>query len=349
MESLGDALRRIGPKSPRQEPLELLVQLEPTSLLEERLQQLRQRLGAALMYFAEDDSEPSEPPRRIRDLDDKIQHLVDRVKLGRRRDLLELAFGCWCLGLGGRGVVALADARYGAVHIEGDQVIGFREYCECPVGVEAKAEITRLFDLGRRQLEAQRQARLWRRVPVELRDVSLESFPTDVPEQWHALSVVRDWLALKSPWLLLWGPPGRMKSGLAVAVARETGAVWSFVPVPDLLYDLRATFDREQRTRDVTRESEVLGSVYDVELLILDDLGKQKATDWADEVIYQVIAHRDSDGRRTIITSNKGPGAIEAHLGESGPAIMSRILGRTAGKTFALEMGGPDMRTERYL
>jgi DNA replication protein DnaC len=344
-----DALRRIWPNTPRQEPLELLVGLEPTSVLEERLQQTRERLGAVLMHFAEDEIQPEAPPRRIRDLDEQIRHIVNQVKLGRRRDLLELAFGCWCLGLGGRGVVALADAHYGAVHIEGDQVIGFREYCQCPVGLAAKAESMRLFDLGRRQLEAQRQARLWRRVPVELRDVSLESFPTDVPEQWHALTVVRDWLPLKSPWLLLWGSPGRMKSGLAVAAARETGAVWSFVPVPDLLYDLRATFDREQRSRDVMREAEVLGSVYDVELLILDDLGKQKATDWADEVIYQVIAHRDSDGRRTIITSNKGPGAIEAHLGDSGPAIMSRILGRTAGKTFALEMGGPDMRTERYL
>jgi len=345
MQTLGEALARVRPqRADHPEDLERLVTLEPTVILERRLAIARQQLGAELARLDPELEldQAARPPQAIRRADDRVARALADVKLGRRRDLLALAFGCWCLGIGGRELRPAWREGLGFLDVDGAPVEVCAKYCDCPVGARLEAEHAAALDLALRQAEAARHGRIWRSVPRELRDVTLDSYPGEDPSQVRALGLVRKWAAARSPWMLLDGPPGVGKTGLAIAGARETGANWAYVFVPDLLGRLRATFDQDHATRNLVSEADVLGNVYGVELLILDDLGVQRSTEWTDLVVYQVVYHREAEGRRTIITTNQDPAAADAHLGEQGARVMSRVLG--ACGLFAVHIDGPDLR-----
>ena len=104
--------------------------------------------------------------------------------------------------------------------------------------------------------------------------------------------------------LLFHGDAGVGKTHLAVALMREAivrkGARAIFYEVRELLKLVRDTY------RDSTEMSEldVLKPVLEAELLVLDDLGAERRTEWVDETIGLVINTRYSERRLTIITSN---------------------------------------------
>jgi DNA replication protein DnaC len=58
-------------------------------------------------------------------------------------------------------------------------------------------------------------------------------------------------------------------------------------------------------------------------VLVLDDLGSEKASDWVSEKLFQVIGNRHDHAKRTIITSNLDLRALADHLGH--PRTPSRI------------------------
>jgi len=100
------------------------------------------------------------------------------------------------------------------------------------------------------------------------------------------------------------GPPGIGKSHLAVAVLkqviREKGARGLFYDVRELLKIIRSTYDPVHRTT----EFEVLQPVMTADLLVLDDLGAEKPSEWVDETLNLIVNHRYSERRATIFTSN---------------------------------------------
>lgn len=62
------------------------------------------------------------------------------------------------------------------------------------------------------------------------------------------------------------------------------------------------------------------------EILILDDMGKERLTEWSGQIIYDIINTRTENLRRTIITSNFSPSQLIAKLGDNyGQAIVSRL------------------------
>ncbi len=135
-------------------------------------------------------------------------------------------------------------------------------------------------------------------------------------------------------WLVFKGGYGCGKTHLAAAIANaciERGHPVIFTTVPDLLDHLRAAF---APTSDMHYD-ERFEQVRSVPLLILDDLGTESATPWAQEKLFQILNHRYNARLPTVITTNH-------ELGEIPLRLRSRIA--EAGLSTIISITAPDYR-----
>jgi DNA replication protein DnaC len=93
--------------------------------------------------------------------------------------------------------------------------------------------------------------------------------------------------------------------------------IW--VTVPDLLQEIRSSYSAGSENF----EEEVIGRYSKVDVLLLDDLGVEKTTDWAYQILYVILNRRYEALLDTIITGNFSPGELSLKLGDG--RIPSRI------------------------
>ncbi|MGB1249410.1 MAG: ATP-binding protein [Candidatus Promineifilaceae bacterium] len=114
-------------------------------------------------------------------------------------------------------------------------------------------------------------------------------------------------------WLLLKGSYGCGKTHLAAAIANrrlELKETVLFVNTPDLLDHLRSTY----RPNSPHSYDQRFQQVRDTPLLILDDLGAQNNSDWAQEKLYQIFNHRYNARLPTVVTTNEDIDSIEIRI-----------------------------------
>lgn len=132
------------------------------------------------------------------------------------------------------------------------------------------------------------------------------------------------------------GSPGAGKTHLAVGIvrcwlAREVSA--RYIYVPRLLATLRQGFRDEEDDYDKR-----LARLYDVGLLVLDDLGAEHQTSWAQEQLEMIVNQREIHERPMVITTNLAPAALSER-------IASRLRDTASGRTVGMK--APDYRLTR--
>jgi DNA replication protein DnaC len=151
-----------------------------------------------------------------------------------------------------------------------------------------------------------------------------------------AFDTALDFAKVPEGWLVFLGVNGCGKTHLAAAIANyrlKEGKLAKFVVVPDLLDHLRSTFSPESPVS----YDQLFEEVKNAPLLILDDLGKQSTTPWAEEKLYQVINYRYNHQLPTVVTTN-------CSLDEIDSPISSRLADPKIGVVW--NINAPDYRTD---
>jgi len=176
-----------------------------------------------------------------------------------------------------------------------------------------------------------------------------------IPKKYHASSfenftgndkLVETLRGYSGGGLVLSGKTGSGKTHLSVAIMRNLEAMeWqkhcqhnidlvragqpastelrstkAFITAPELLLGIRKSF----RDDSECSESDILDRYSGKSLMVLDDLGSEKTTEYAITTLYILIDRRDRQLRDTIITTNLSLAEIETKLN-------ARIASRLAG------------------
>jgi len=144
--------------------------------------------------------------------------------------------------------------------------------------------------------------------------------------------------------LMLIGPPGVGKTHIAVAVLRRvisrTGAWGLYYDTRALLREIRSTYNPTLNSA----EMDVLRPVMDAELLVLDDLGAERLTDWVEETMSLIVNTRYNERRLTIFTSNHEDIPDDTDMNSLLVRVGFRLHSRLREMCEFLEYDGPDYR-----
>ena len=145
--------------------------------------------------------------------------------------------------------------------------------------------------------------------------------------------------------LCLIGPPGIGKTHIAVVGAAAASSSRSsvrglFYDVRDLLRVIRSTYNPVVRTA----EMDILRPVMEAELLVLDDLGAEKPSEWVEETMNLIVNTRYNERRPTIFTTNYEDLPDEADLDSLKVRVGFRLHSRLHEMCEFLEYDGGDYR-----
>ncbi|MET9296590.1 ATP-binding protein [Streptomyces sp. NPDC003077] len=146
------------------------------------------------------------------------------------------------------------------------------------------------------------------------------------------------------PSLLLWGDTGTGKTHQAYGAIRALtaagcGVQWHATTAADLYAEMRprSGVDPEHMLRRIVR----------IPLLLLDDLGAAKGSEWTEELTFRLVNWRAQNHLPTIFTSNLPP-VRTADMDPRQPVLRDkvgdRVLSRLSGMCTPVRFTGPDRR-----
>ncbi len=181
---------------------------------------------------------------------------------------------------------------------------------------------------------------------------TFQNFLRNTPEQERNYQIAKDYAdtfhvhCKRGDGLYIEGTNGTGKTHLAAAIALQL--IGEGIPVicktsGDLLKDIKKSFDT-----DGVREYEVLEVYQKVDLLIIDDLGKEQCTDWGMSTLYSILNDRYEDMKPTIITTNYNTKSLVKVLtpkGMDGSKIIA-IISRLRETSTIMTMAWQDWRSD---
>ncbi|HEY6340112.1 MAG TPA: ATP-binding protein [Bryobacteraceae bacterium] len=182
-------------------------------------------------------------------------------------------------------------------------------------------------------------------IPPNYEHASLDNFVIPGPEnpiarsalatvRLQVSSFVREFPAADRLGLLLVGDTGTGKTHLAVAALKsivEKGYEGLFFDYQNLLDRIRAGFDSASGSSD----REAYRSALDAQVLLLDDLGSHRVTDWVEDTVTSIITYRCNHRKPLIATTNLPiddvTGRVPQNRDSGGIAVSRRSLAEVIG------------------
>lgn len=214
--------------------------------------------------------------------------------------------------------------------------------CECSASLQAKIhemdKIRKEIELEKKQNAEQRKIdkinKLFGNSGMSLRarECTFDCFQLNI-NNTDAHKVCTEYLKdfeiiskLNKNGLFITGDCGVGKSHLAFAIANDLikqGNSVIAMTMIDLLIKLKSSYSTENQT-----EEQILKIYEDCVLLVIDDLGKEKPTDWVLQMIYAIIDRRYNAKRPIIITTNFNASELIKRFGDNsiGRAIVDRLF-----------------------
>ncbi|HDS0956583.1 TPA: ATP-binding protein [Pseudomonas putida] len=161
-------------------------------------------------------------------------------------------------------------------------------------------------------------------IPKRFEKRTLANYSAENDGQRKALSFCRhyvkvfDQIAEEGRCMVLIGKPGTGKTHLGVAVANEllhkTSRTAVYRTVGSILQAIRATYDRHSDRS----EADILASLIDPDLLVLDEVGvsKEQPSDFELTTLFAIINGRYEQVKPTVVISNLGPEQLPVAMGE---------------------------------
>jgi len=237
----------------------------------------------------------------------------------------------------------------------------FPQRCTCEQAkakwAEADAEEARQkAEAEKEAAQAKRRAKIERLlgrsgIKKRFQQRTFANFIRDTPERRRCYDTAKTYAdsfpqrAERGEGLYIEGTYGTGKTHLAAAIALQL--IGCGVPVVcktsgDLLADIKEAFDNSDAT-----EYEILKAYKTVDLLIVDDLGKEQCTDWSVSTLYSILNDRYEDMKPTIITTNyNADELVRALTPKGGDGTKARaIISRLREVSTVITMAWPDYRT----
>lgn len=139
------------------------------------------------------------------------------------------------------------------------------------------------------------------------------------------------------PGLLIHGPHGTGKTHLGVAVLRTIilrGIPGVFLDCGNMLEQVKATFGTNHK-------AEAYKAAMENDIVLLDDLGAQSASDWVKDTIGAVITSRYNERKATIVTTNLSPEDFAERLGDRAGSRLREMC-----KFVPIPVGADDYRKD---
>lgn len=145
---------------------------------------------------------------------------------------------------------------------------------------------------------------------------------------------------MKEKDLYIFGPSGTGKTHLAVSLIKEYIKDSQMSCLFTTLDELLTSFRDSYNNKHIVSESELYKKYNeDIHVLVIDDIGSQRLTDWGISVLNAIVNTRYNNCVITIWTSNMNPDVLYEYVGD-------RIASRILNSSKHIQLAGKDKRRQ---